>query len=58
MKKDELIAFIVECEAWKKRFRDYIVQSRERSLVVMKLDEARLWASEILALEDQSFEMP
>jgi hypothetical protein len=58
MMKDELLAFMVECEEWKTRFKTSETQSRERSLVVTKLDEARLWASEVLALEDANLEMP
>jgi hypothetical protein len=58
MMKDELLAFMIECEEWKTRFRASERQSRERSLVVTKLDEARLWASEVLALEDADRAMP
>lgn len=53
MDKEQLRAFMVECEAWKKAISEHALKSRERSLIVTKLDEARLWASEVLALEDE-----
>ena len=53
MTREELLQFMVECEAWKLTFKSSQHQSRERSLIVTKLDEARLWASEALALEDE-----
>lgn len=58
MTKAELLTFMVVCEEWKKQFREAAMQSHERSLIVTKLDEARLWASEVLALEDANMDMP
>lgn len=54
MTKEELMHFMVDCEVWKGRIANAQEKSRERSLIVTKLDEARLWASEALALlEDE-----
>ena len=56
IKHYELLEFMAMCEMWKKAFYESPKQTRERSLIMINLDQARLWASEELALEEDDFD--
>jgi hypothetical protein len=58
MDKAALFQFMLAMEAWKEQLTASPLQSRERSMIVVKLDEARMWATEVLALLDEQGTTP